>query len=169
MRRSVWQEVGGFAEHLRSAEDLLFIGKVDDAGFKIAYAPAALVSWNMQPSLSRTFKRFVTYSRSNLKAGLGRQWQTAILSRYLFLLVVTVMLYLFTVWWPLVIAVLLCLMFVARSVAVLWRNRKRFPASAGRNVLRILMLIPLLITLDAATIAGTVDWLLRDKMHLLNH
>jgi glycosyltransferase involved in cell wall biosynthesis len=168
MRRSVWQEVGGFAEHLRSAEDLLFISKVDDAGFKIAYAPAALVSWNMQPSLWRTFKRFVIYSRNNLKAGLGRQWQTAILWRYLLLLVVTVMLYLFTVWWALVIAVLLFLMFVARSVAVLGRNRKRFPASAGRNVLRFLMLIPLLITLDAATIAGTVDWLVRDKMHLIN-
>ena len=167
MRRSVWQEVGGFAEHLRSAEDLLFMGKVDSAGFKIAYAPAALVSWNMQPSLWRTFKRFVIYSRNNLKAGLGKHWQTAILRRYLVLLVIAVMFYLFTPWWPLATAVSLFLMFVARSLAVLWRNRKRFSASVERNVLRILMLIPLLITLDAATIAGTLNWLLRDKMHVI--
>jgi glycosyltransferase involved in cell wall biosynthesis len=164
MRRSVWQEVGGFSEHLRSAEDLLFMRKIDDGGFKIAYAPAAVVSWNLPSSLGRTFKRFFTYSRNNLTAGLGRQWQLAILLRYLFVLVLAVLFYLVTTWWLLASAVLLLLMFVARSTAVLWRNRVRFPASAGRNVLRVVVLIPLLITLDAATIAGTIDWLLRDKL-----
>ena len=163
MRRSVWQEVGGFSEHLRSAEDLLFMSKIDDGGFKIAYAPSAVVSWSLPPSLGRTFKRFFTYSRNNLKAGLGRQWQLAILLRYLFLLALAVLFYLVTTWWLLAIAVLLVLMFVARAIAVLWRNRVRFPASLGRNMVRVLVLIPLLITLDAATIAGTIDWLVRDK------
>ena len=33
MRRSVWQAVGGFPEHLRSAEDLLFMNNVERQGF----------------------------------------------------------------------------------------------------------------------------------------
>ena len=43
MRRSVWEAVGGFPEHLRSAEDLLFINKVESANFRIALAPRAMV------------------------------------------------------------------------------------------------------------------------------
>lgn len=166
MRRSVWQGVGGFSENLRSAEDLLFMSKIDEGGFKTAYAPAAVVSWSMPPSLGRTFKRFFTYSRNNLKAGLGTQWQVSILLRYLFLLALAVLFYVVTPWWPLAIIALLLLMFLVRSIAVLWRNRVRFRASLNRNVARVLMLIPLLITLDAATIAGTIDWLLRDKFRL---
>lgn len=166
MRRSVWQEVGGFSEHLRSAEDLLFMSKIDAGGFKIAYAPAAVVSWSLPPSLGRTFKRFFTYSRNNLKAGLGRKWQVSILLRYLFLLAFAVLFYLVTPWWPLAIISMLLLMFVARSIAVLWRNRVRFPGSLTRNVARILMLVPLFVTTDAATIAGTINWFLRDKIKI---
>ena len=36
MRRRVWETVGGFPEHLRSAEDLLFMNQVDEANFRIA-------------------------------------------------------------------------------------------------------------------------------------
>lgn len=168
MRRSVWQAVGGFPEQLRSAEDLLFMNKIDDAGFQIAYAPDALVNWNMHPSLWRTFKRFVTYSRNNLKAGLGGQWQAAILLRYLFFLIIAVVLYLLTSSWPWIVIALLVSMFVVRSIVALWRNRERFPAGLDRNILRILVLTPLYMTLDAATIAGTIDWLFWDKLRLRN-
>src|SRR5688572_13053656 len=70
MRRSVWEAVGGFPEHLRSAEDLVFMNKVADEGFRIAYAPRAMVRWSLQPTLSRTFQRFVSYARNNIRAGL---------------------------------------------------------------------------------------------------
>src|SRR2546422_3342767 len=43
--------------------------------------------WSMQPTMWRTFKRFVVYSRNNLRAGLGREWQAAILTRYALLLI----------------------------------------------------------------------------------
>src|SRR6266566_4957297 len=82
LRRSVWQAVKGFSEDLRSAEDLLFMKRIDDAGFKVSYAPAALVRWSMQPTLWRTFRRFVLYSRHNMLAGLWKQWQAAVLARY---------------------------------------------------------------------------------------
>src|SRR5262249_52375678 len=85
-RRSVWESVNGFPEDLRSAEDLLFIQRIDNAGFSVSYAPKALVRWNMQPTWWRTFRRFITYSRHNIRAGLWRQWQASVLARYAVLL-----------------------------------------------------------------------------------
>lgn len=163
VHRSVWQAVGGFSEHLRSAEDLLFMNRIDDAGFRVAYAPRAVASWSMQPTLWRTFKRFATYSRHNLRAGLGRQWQRAILIRYGILLLCAVVSWRLTNWWPIITAALLLLMLVMRSLAALWRNRRVFPASLGRNLRRLLLLVPLLFTLDAATLIGTLNWLVRDS------
>ena len=39
MRRQAWEAVGGFPENLRSAEDLLFMNKVEQAGFRAVRAP----------------------------------------------------------------------------------------------------------------------------------
>lgn len=166
MRLSVWQEVGGFPEHLRSAEDHLFISKIEALGFRITYAPAAVVRWTMQPTFALTFKRFVSYSRNNLSAGLGREWQAAILIRYAVVLLSAIVVAAFTSWWPLVTLTLLLLLLTARSVVALCRNRKRFPAGIGRNIRRLLLLLPLLLVLDAATILGTVNWVIRNKLHL---
>src|SRR5947207_4684612 len=69
MRRSVWETLGGFPEHLRSAEDLLFMNQIEEARFRIAYAPRAIVRWDLQPNLFRTFRRFAIYSRNNIRAG----------------------------------------------------------------------------------------------------
>src|SRR5436190_5067882 len=164
MRRSVWQSVGGFPEDLRSAEDHLFINRIDEQGFNVAYAPSALVRWTMQPTAWRTFKRFVVYSRYNLRAGLGRQWQAAILVRYFILLVSALALFSFTNWWPVVTAALLLVLLAIRSLLALWRNRETFPAGLARNAARLALLILLLFVLDVATIVGTFDWLIRDNL-----
>src|ERR1043166_2591467 len=82
MPKDAWVRAGGFPEDLRSAEDLLFMNRVEAAGFRIARAPSAVVHWNLQPSLWRTFRRFVTYARNNIRAGLWRNWQAPILQRY---------------------------------------------------------------------------------------
>ena len=34
MKRSVWRSVGGFPEDLRSGEDLLFMDRMETAGFQ---------------------------------------------------------------------------------------------------------------------------------------
>ncbi len=166
VRRSVWKSVGGFAEHLRSAEDHLFINKIEEQGFTISCAPAALVSWSLQPTFGLTFRRFVTYSRNNLLAGLGKEWQAAIMIRYAVVLLIALVVAAFTRWWPILTLVVLLLLLVTRAIAALWRNRQTFPAGLGRNVGRLFMLIPLLAVLDAATILGTVDWIIRDKFDL---
>lgn len=166
MRRSVWLAVDGFSEELRSAEDLLFMDRIDAAGFRVSYAPAAVVCWSMQPNFWRTFQRFTTYSRHNMLAGLWRQWQAKVLARYGVLILLSVILIALTKWWPLFSAALLLMMLTGRGLISLWRNRSRYPAGLGRNAVRLLVLVPLLATIDAATILGVVQWLIIDKLGL---
>jgi glycosyltransferase involved in cell wall biosynthesis len=82
LRRAAWQAVNGFPEDLRSAEDLLFMDRLEHAGYQCAYEPRAQVYWDLRPTFWSTFKRFVIYSRNNIRAGLFRQWQSTILVRY---------------------------------------------------------------------------------------
>jgi glycosyltransferase involved in cell wall biosynthesis len=167
MRRSVWETTGGFPEHLRSAEDLLFMNKVEAARFRMAYAPRAVVQWDLQPNAWRTFKRFKTYARNNIRAGLWDEWQRPVLNRYLLLLVLsTLAAFLFNHWWLLVPLGLWLLMQLARASVAIRRNRRCYPASFGRNLLRLLILVPLIAILDLGSMVGTLQWLLTDKLHL---
>jgi glycosyltransferase involved in cell wall biosynthesis len=166
MRRSVWQAVGGFPEHLRSAEDILFMAKVKEGKFRTVYAPQALVRWDIQPNLRRTFKRFASYSRHNLRAGLWRQWQANIFKYYALIPVIALPALTLSRWWWLgLTGAMWLLMLTARSVVALRRNRASYPAGVGRNALRLFLLVPLLATIDAATFIGSISWLTKDKLH----
>lgn len=169
MRKKVWQDVGGFPEDLRSAEDLLFMDKIEAAGFKLAYAPEAKVRWSIQPTLGKTFSRFVSYSRSNIRAGLWAQWQGTIFRRYGFLLLLAVVALFLSQPWRVIgllsVAMLWLVMILARSVVAIRRNRKCLPAGPGRNLARLILLAPILAVIDIAAIAGTVQWLIGDRTY----
>jgi glycosyltransferase involved in cell wall biosynthesis len=162
MKRSVWQSVGGFPEDLRSAEDLLFMNKIEQANFRIVSAPDALVHWQVQPTPWLTFKRFVVYSRSNIRAGLWRQWQAAIFMRYGLLLVSALPVFWFGSRWLLVTLVLWLAMLTARAAVAIWRNRTCYPGGVFENAVRLLVLTPIVAMLDAATFIGTLQWALKD-------
>jgi glycosyltransferase involved in cell wall biosynthesis len=168
LKRSVWQSVGGFPEDLRSAEDLLFMNKIERADFHVAYAPEALVRWQLQKNLWQTFKRFVTYARHNMRAGLWREWQAAIFKRYALLLVCTLPIFIFGARWLLVTLMLWFSMLAARGAVAIWRNRVCYPGGVFENVARMLVLVPLIAVLDAATFIGTLQWAVKDKLRTLN-
>jgi glycosyltransferase involved in cell wall biosynthesis len=165
MRRQVWAAVGGFPEQLRSAEDLVFMQKIEAHGFRELRAPEAIVHWNIQANLWRTFKRFVTYARNNIRAGLWRQWQAAIFRRYALLAVITLPVFVFGARWLIVSLVCWLGLLVARAVKTLSRNRKVYPAGIGRNLMRLLMLLPIIASLDLAAFVGSLNWLLLDRRH----
>lgn len=166
MRRRVWEEVGGFPEHLRSGEDLLFMRKIDRKGFRTLPAPRAVVHWSIQPNLWRTFKRFTSYARSNIRAGLWRQWQAAIFLRYALFALLCVPAIFVGPRWFLVALIFWFAFSMTRAAKALRENRRAFPAGIGRNVLRLFALMPILTTLDAAAFVGSINWLLGDKLHL---
>ena len=162
MKRSVWKSVGGFPEHLRSAEDLIFMNRLERAGFKFAHEPRAIVHWHLQPTFAGTFKRFVVYARNNIRAGLWRQWQAPVLTRYLFLVALAGVILLVSpklMWLP---VGLWLLMMLARTIVSIRRNRSYYPAGVGHNLKRLLLLIPLLATIDAAAFIGSAQWLFVD-------
>jgi glycosyltransferase involved in cell wall biosynthesis len=163
LRREAWQKVKGFPEDLRSAEDLIFMDRVENAGYRFVFEPRAQVHWDLRPTLWSTFKRFVVYSRNNIRAGLFRQWQSTILVRYGLLAVLALAALIIgprLIW--LVIALWL-LMLVARAAVSIRRNRVCYPASFLQNVARGVMIMPLLAVLDAAAIIGAGQWLLLDE------
>jgi glycosyltransferase involved in cell wall biosynthesis len=166
MRRHVWQMAGGFPEHLRSAEDLLFMQRIEAQGFRELRAPDAMVYWNIQPNLWRTFKRFTSYARSNIRAGLWRQWQAAIFRRYALLVVLALPAIFFG--WPWLVLPLACWigLLLARAAKALSKNLKVYPAGLGRNVLRLFAIMPILAAVDAGAFVGSIHWLLVDKLHL---
>ena len=140
--------------------------RVEQAKFRIARTSGAIVYWNIQRDFASTFRRFVVYSRNNIRAGLFAEWQGAIFIYYALLAATG-----FTVLFlgsrgfliPLVIWLLLL---TARAMKAQGRNRRNYPASLGRNLLRLSLLVPIIATLDAAAFAGSVSWLLRDKFRL---
>jgi hypothetical protein len=166
MRTSVWRAVGGFREDLRSAEDLLFMNQVESSDFHVIYEPRAIVHWNIQPTLGRTFRRFALYSRNNIRAGLWHNWQAPVVRRYLLLLLWALFAVVLGGWWLCSIPALWLLMLLARAVVALRRNALTFPAGWLRNVGRLLLLVPIIATLDAATMTGIINWLLFDQLHL---
>lgn len=168
MRRSVWQAVGGFPEDLRSAEDLLFLNKVEASKFRIGYAPRAVVLWTIQPTLWRTFRRFVTYSHNNIRAELWSEWQASLFRRYSFLLLLTLPAFFAGRWWLLLPVATWLLMLFTRATVAIWRNRRCYPASLGRQLLRLLVLVPLIAVIDSAAIIGSMQWLVKDRTYFVN-
>ena len=163
LRREAWQAVNGFPEDLRSAEDLVFMDRVENAGYRFVFEPRAEVHWDLRPTLGATFKRFLVYSRNNIRAGLFRQWQATILIRYgvlAVLLVAALIVEPAWVWFPIGAWLL---MLIARAVVSIRRNRFCYPASFLHNIFRGVMIISLLAVLDAAAIIGSIQWLLLDS------
>jgi glycosyltransferase involved in cell wall biosynthesis len=163
MRREAWAAVNGFPEDLRSAEDLVFMDRLENAGYRFVFEPRAQVHWDLRATLGATFKRFLVYSRNNIRAGLWRQWQATILSRYAVLLVLLVLALVAGwqwVWAPIVVWVFLL---ATRAAVSIRRNSHCYPASFFHNVRRGLLVMLLLATLDAAAIIGSIQWLLFDS------
>src|SRR5436190_1674750 len=166
MPRAAWEAAGGFPEDLRSAEDLIFMQRVEAAGFSIVRAPSAIVHWNIQPSWWRTFRRFVVYARNNIRAGLWREWQATIFVRYLIVALLAAPAFVVGAWWLFVPLAAWLLLMTVRSLRALNRNRQSYPANALRNLARLCLLVPILAVIDAAAFVGSIDWLIRDKLGL---
>jgi glycosyltransferase involved in cell wall biosynthesis len=166
MRRTVWEHAGGFPEHLRSAEDLVFMNRIEAEGYRITRAPRAVVYWTIQPGLWKTFRRFVTYSRNNIRAGLWRKWQAAIFQRYALMGIIAVPAVFLGVEWLAVPILLVLAQLVIRAIRAGHQNRHSYPAGITRSILRLLPVVVIIATLDAAAFVGSISWLLFDKLHL---
>jgi glycosyltransferase involved in cell wall biosynthesis len=156
MHRTAWEAAGPFREDLRSAEDLLFFRALDAARVPAAYARDAFVEWELKRTAADTFRKFTSYSRNNLRAGLAREWQYGVARFYAVLLAAAAAGLFFR---PALLAV--PLLFAARAAR---RARRWHPRAAALfNVPRLLMVTWLNLVIDAATFYGTFQWLVHDR------
>lgn len=157
VHRGAWQAAGGFPEHLRAAEDLLFFQRLESAGVRAVRSQKAVIRWEMAAGPMAVFRRLRLYSAHHLAAGLWRTWH----GRVLAMDVVAVALAGASWLWPAAGAVLLAgaLARLLKTVAV---RRSSAPGVSGLGAFRPDRLARagfLLLVADAATWAGAFDFL----------
>ena len=161
-RRAAWEAAGRFPEDLRSGEDLLFFEGLDRARVPAAYSRGAVVHWSIQPDLRRTFRRFATYSRYSMIAGLGSQWQVRVSLLYVALVAFAAAGLL--TWRPLLLVPPLALLARAARRIHNWRRGRGWRTVIEvLNPRRLLTVAWIALAVDAAMFRGVLDWLVRDR------
>jgi len=148
LHRNVWRAVGGFPD-LRAAEDLVFIERCQQVG-RIAWAPQALVRWQLQPTLKATFTRFALYSYHNVLAGRQRYWHYGIARKYLLALVIVILAAVHNRVWLFVLG----LAAVARVAKSIWNYDEQRRLAWFCNPARLLLVGTILAVIDLATFVG---------------
>lgn len=152
LRREAWRRAGGFPD-LRAAEDLLFMRRLDELGCRVAIAPEARVTWQLQPSLAATFGRFRSYSMHNVLAGQQRYWHHGLARQYLAGLAVVVVARRLRRS-PVPVLVVGGSARVARTV---WRRREGRGVAWALRPDRLAGVAAVMAVVDAATFAGWID------------
>ena len=156
MRRRVWETVGGFPD-LRAAEDLIFMERIEAAGFRIGWAPAATIHWRLQPTLGRTYRKFVLYSKHNAWAGREYDWHHGIARIYFVYALLLVLAVFHNAWWLALIAVLA----TARVAKSIWSRREGRRLSSLCDPRQFAVVGLILFTIDLATFVGWIQALRR--------
>ena len=149
LHRKVWETAGGFPD-LRAAEDLIFMRRVEEMGYKTGWAPGAVVRWRLRPDLASTFRKFVLYSRHNVWAGMQRYWHHGVARQYLAWLVFLFLTLIHSPWWVLVPA-LGVMIRVAKSI---WVRRETRGILWMMNPVQFVGVAIILLTIDLATFIG---------------
>lgn len=157
MKKDVWSKVGGFPD-LRAAEDLIFMEEAEKLGFTFAFAPDALLYWELQPNISSTFIKFVLYSKHNIWAGRAWSWHYGVLKLYLILIPVLFVTFFYP--WA---AVFFALWLFARTLKRVLPHRFQFGLLNVLNPLVLLSVSFMILVLDAATFIGWAQAVLQKK------
>lgn len=149
IRREVWEGVGGFPD-LRAAEDLIFMEAVERKGYKIAWAPRAVVWWRMPPTFESAFRRFALYSLHNVRIRRQYDWHYGVARQYAVWIVCLVLGFVLSRWFWL--APLMG--YGARVAKGIWARREGRGLFWAMNPAQFVMVAAILLTIDAATLAG---------------
>jgi len=168
LKKSLWERVGGFP-HWRAAEDLIFIEKVKQINAKTAYAPEALVNWQLRPTLNKTIRKFCTYSAHNVWAGMQKHWHYGILKHYLvYALLIVGCIHLSSTHKPIrygVVFVIPVIGYLCRTLKNLIVKQDLYSITRKHFYfdlpVRVVMVLSILIAIDLAMFAGWVYALIK--------
>jgi glycosyltransferase involved in cell wall biosynthesis len=152
IHRDVWDGVGGFPD-LRAAEDLIFMEAVERKGYKIAWAPQAVVWWRLPSGFGSLYRRFALYSLHNVRIGRQYDWHYGLARQYAVLILVAILGFALSGrLWPAPLALLIG--YGARVAKSVWARREGRGMFWAMNPARFAMVAAILLTIDAATFAG---------------
>lgn len=149
LRREVWKAAGGFPD-LRAAEDLIFMERIREMGFRTGWAANATAWWKLQQSFKSTFRKFVLYSKHNVWVGRQWDWHYGITRQYLIALVFLILAIVHSPWWLAVVGLGL----IARTLKNIWRKREAKGLLWTLNPLRVACVAAIILTVDLATFVG---------------
>lgn len=154
LRRDHFHAVGGFPGY-RAAEDLIFLERIRNEGFRSATTAGAVVYWQMAASIAATYRRFKLYSEHNLLARRAQFWHRGVARHHA---LGAVMAAAFAIaGQPVAAGLAVPFWFLMRATHAAWVKRHSF-AFSTLNPLRVLGAAGVLVVTDAATLAGVVRW-----------
>lgn len=164
IRKRVWEEIGGFPD-LRVGEDLIFMDRIEQGCYRVAYAPGAVVHWYIRTGFRKTYRYFSMASLLAIRGGFWRIWHRGILRMYALGSVFLVLGFVHTrLWWlGLVIAAL------ARTLKLLLAKREDHSVLWTLNPSRLFHVFVIMLTVDLATFTGIGRWVLLDKLQMGTH
>jgi len=155
LHRSVWEEVGGFPEHLRAAEDLVFFERIRSAGVMVARCAKADVRWSLARNIGGVFRRLRLYSAHHLAAGMWRTWHLRVFAMDLVALFMAIG----AILWP-PAAALLMIAVTARVLRSAYERRLNITDGQTFRPDRLLRVAVLLFVSDLAAWVGAGDLVL---------
>ena len=159
LHRSVWETVGGFPEHLRAAEDLVFLERIHEIGISTRRSSQAVVCWTLAKGPRAFFKRLRLYSTHHLSAGLSKTWH-----RRVFIMDIIALFLLATAaFWPPAMA-LFATGAIARVFRTIARRTSNIVDGRAFRYDRVGRVAVLLFLADLAAWAGAADFIWRREM-----
>lgn len=77
--KEAWEDVGGYPETLRKAEDTMFASNLRKNGYKFQFQPNSVVYWDHSPNLKSFIEKRFSYSYWAGIAGIpGTRWKSAV-------------------------------------------------------------------------------------------
>lgn len=67
-KKSAWEKVGGYPEHLDTCEDLVFDKKLQKAGLRFVFQQDAIVYWKQEKNLIEAFLQLFNYAKGDGQA-----------------------------------------------------------------------------------------------------
>jgi glycosyltransferase involved in cell wall biosynthesis len=163
VRRSLWEQVGGFPEHLRAAEDLVFLETARKlaGSARVGIVPEATVHWQLPADYRRTLRRFRTYARYDLLAGRFENWHRALVRRYLLFGAIAAASGPAA---PLTFSGLTLTLLAARSLRSMRAKREFVDDTLRGQAMQFATTASILGLLDFAAFSGLATWIRRDVL-----
>lgn len=149
-KKTVWEQLGGFAEEYSHNEDYIFARKLRQMNKKIIFEKDALVDWFPRNTFSEAFTMFFRFALGDAQAGIFRGKVILIFLRYTILFLLSAFSFIDPRAFLLIIVVL--------SLYIFWAISKNY--RYVKNWRAFFILPSLQFTSDVAVIYGTTRGLL---------